>query len=91
MFTLVCLTLAVIQNLFGCAVALMEGRDGFAYTARRLSEEPPPDRWEVPGPGAPGGPDVRGSGDCRGVPVSRVAGPRGLAGQESALDGAVLS
>lgn len=46
---------------------------------------------EVPVPGAPRGPRVRESGGCRDVPVSRVAGTRGPAGQVFVLDGTVLS
>lgn len=48
-------------------------------------------KGEVSGPAAPGGPDVRQSGGCREAPVSRVAGTRGLAGQECVLAGTVLS
>lgn len=82
MFTLVCLALIVIQNLFGCAEPLlMEVSDGFVQMARRPSEALLLTKWEVPGSEAPQGPDVRVSRGCEEVPAIRAAGTRGLAGQ----------
>ena len=65
------------SNLFGCAEPSMEGSDGLGHMAPRPSEALLLTHGEVPGPEAPGGSDVRGSGGCREVPVSGVAGTRG--------------
>lgn len=82
MFTLVCLALIAIQNLFGCAKPLLvEVGDGFVQMARRPSEALLLTNWEVPGSGAPEDLDVRGRRGCEEVPASRAAGTRRLAGQ----------
>lgn len=65
------------SNLLGCAGPLVKGGDGFVHMATRPSEAPLLTDGEVPGPGPPGGVEVSGSGGCREVPVSRVAGTRG--------------
>ena len=71
------------SNLFGCAQSLMEGSGGLRHMATRPSEALLLTHGEVPGPGAPGGSDVRRSGGCREVPVSRMAGQEDELGQES--------
>lgn len=61
MFTLVSLTLIVIQKVFGYTESLlMEESDGFEHMARRPSEALLLTNGEVPSPGPPKGPDVRG-------------------------------
>lgn len=66
MFTLVCLPLLAIQNLFRYAIIINGGSEGSVRVAwRNLSKE------EVSGPAAPEGPDVRRSGGCSDVLASR--------------------